>query len=163
VKQYTLRRQQLIKRPLPEVFAFFESPENLARITPASMGFEILTPKPIRMQTGSILDYTIRLFGFPVHWTTIIAAYNPPRSFSDVALKSPYSFWHHTHTFEEVEDGTLMTDEVRYALPFGPLGRVAHSLWIEGQLERIFDFRAETIRRLMDPPDRGDATQERRE
>ena len=161
MKVYTLKREQLINRPRRKVFAFFERPENLERITPASLGFEILTPKPILMQTGMVLDYTIRLFGIPVRWTTVITGYNPPKGFSDVALRSPYGFWHHTHTFAEVDGGTLMTDEVRYALPLGPVGRLANSLWVKRQLERIFDFRAEAIRKLIDSPDRVDETKEK--
>ena len=161
MKIYTLKREQLIDRPRREVFAFFERPENLERITPASMGFEILTPRPILMQTGTVLDYTIRLFGLPLRWTTVITAYNPPHSFADVALHSPYSFWHHTHTFAEVDGGTLMTDEVRYALPLGPVGRLANSHWVKRQLERIFDFRAEAIRKLIDSPGRVDETKEK--
>lgn len=154
MKFYTLTREQLINRPREDVFAFFARPENLERITPATMGFEILTPKPILMQTGAVLDYTIRLFGFPLRWTTVITGYHPPHSFSNVALKSPYSSWHHTHTFAETDSGTLMTDDVRYALPLGPLGRLVNSLWVKRQLEHIFDFRAEAIRKLMDSPDR---------
>jgi ligand-binding SRPBCC domain-containing protein len=161
VKKYTLKREQLINRPRREVFAFFERPENLERITPSSMGFDILTPRPILMQTGTVLDYTIRLFGIPVRWTTVITGYNPPRGFSDVALRGPYSFWHHTHTFAEVDGGTLMTDEVSYALPLGPVGRLVNSLWVKRQLKRIFDFRAEAIRKLIDSPERVDETKEK--
>jgi ligand-binding SRPBCC domain-containing protein len=151
MKIYTLKRQLMIKRPIDEVFRFFEKPENLSRITPDGIGFEILTPRPISMHVGAVLDYTIRVIGIPVHWTTLIADYDPPRRFADVALRSPYSLWHHTHTFEETLDGTLMTDEVRYALPFGPLGRLVHSLWVQGQLERIFDYREAAIHRLLEP------------
>jgi ligand-binding SRPBCC domain-containing protein len=149
LKIYTLKREQLIKRPRLEVFEFFEEPESLERITPPSVGFEILTPRPILMQAGTVLDYTIRLFGLPVRWTTMITGYNPPHSFSDVALKGPYSFWHHTHTFVEAEGGTMMVDEVRYVLPLGPIGQLVHTLWVNRQLKRIFDYRARVIHELL--------------
>jgi ligand-binding SRPBCC domain-containing protein len=150
VKVYTLRRQQLIRRPIDEVFRFFEEPGNLTTITPRSVGFEILTPPPILMHSGTVLDYTIKIMGIPVRWTTLITDYEPPHRFADVALRSPYSLWHHTHTFIETEGSTLMTDEVRYALPFWALGRLVHSLWVRGQLQHIFDYRETVIRRLLE-------------
>jgi len=150
MRLYTLKREQIIKRPRAEVFRFFEQPENLERITPRSVGFEILTPRPISMQTGTVLDYTIRLLGIPVRWTTVITVHEPPNRFADVALKGPYSFWHHTHTFEELGNDTLMIDEVRYALPFGFLGRMVRALWVRRQLKHIFDYRADVIRELLE-------------
>lgn len=159
MKIYTLRRQQKINRPRHEVFEFFEKPENLERITPLSVGFRILTPRPIKMKAGTVLDYTIKVLGLPVRWTTLISEYEPPARFADVALKGPYSFWHHTHTFEEVDGQTIMTDEVRYALPFGLLGRLVRSLWVKGQLDYIFDYRAGIIEEMMPgQPAEGDKT-----
>lgn len=138
---HTLERSQVIPRPLREVFAFFASPENLAKITPGTVGFEILTPSPIVMQTGAVIDYTIRVFGIRQHWTTLITDYTPPHGFVDVQLKGPYRFWHHTHRFEEVAEGTRVIDRVRYVLPFGPLGRLVHAAFVRRQLDGIFDFR----------------------
>lgn len=153
MKCYTLKRRQVIARPLQEVFSFFAQPENLAKITPDTVGFHMLTPLPIVMQSGIVLDYTIRVLGIPVRWTTLITAYDPPHRFCDVAIRGPYSFWHHTHTFEETDEGTLMTDEVRYALPFGIAGRIVHRLWVKRQLDHIFDFRARVIRQMLEADD----------
>ncbi|MBN1211846.1 MAG: SRPBCC family protein [candidate division Zixibacteria bacterium] len=140
-----LERTQLVKKPLEEVFAFFERPENLSKITPSSLGFEILTPEPIAMQTGAIIDYTVKPLGTRLHWRTLITNYEPPYKFVDVQLKGPYKFWHHTHTFEQTVEGTLITDRVRYILPFGFLGRLAHGLLVKRQLEYIFDYRRRII------------------
>jgi len=155
MKVYTLHRRQLIRRPRTEVFRFFERPENLERITPSSLGFHILTPSPIPMHPGAVLDYTIYVLGIPVRWTTLIGEYDPPRSFCDIAIRGPYSFWHHTHTFDETAEGTHMTDEVRYALPFGPLGRFVHSFWVSRQLKMVFDYRAQKIAELFGFSDDG--------
>ena len=93
---YTLRRQQLIPGSQAEVFRFFECPENLELITPTSVGFTMLTPSPIAMHAGAVLDYTIRVLGMTVRWTTLISSYDPPARFVDVALRGPYQFWHHS-------------------------------------------------------------------
>ena len=153
MKIYILKREQLIARPRREVFAFFENPENLGKITPASVGFNILTPRPIRMKTGTVLDYTIHLLGISVRWTTLISEYNPPYRFRDVAIRGPYSFWHHTHTFEEAKGGTIMTDEVYYALPFGIFGRMAHFFCVRRQLNYIFDYRSRIIKEIFEGAD----------
>jgi ligand-binding SRPBCC domain-containing protein len=142
------RRVQILPGSPAEVFRFFETPENLARLTPPSLGFEILTPSPIVMRAGALIDYCVRPLGFPQRWTTLIESYDPPRRFTDVQLRGPYSFWHHTHTFEVAEGGTRMTDEVRYVLPFGPFGAPA-APWVAWQLDRIFDFRARTVAALL--------------
>jgi hypothetical protein len=138
----------IVISPIEEVFAFFERPENLSRITPDSLGFHILTPSPIAMGVGTVIDYTIKILGLRRHWTTLIAEYDRPRKFVDIQLKGPYTFWHHTHTFEPADGGTRIIDEVRYIVPFGPLGRIANALIIRRQLERIFAFRERVMENM---------------
>jgi uncharacterized protein len=145
MKIYTLKREQLVNRSPDEVFNFFEQPEKLAEITPLSLGFSIITPSPITMKTGALIDYTIRIMGIRWHWRTIISTYDPPHKFIDEQLMGPYAFWHHTHAFKQVKDGTLISDEVRYAIPLGILGRLAQALFVKRQLEHIFDYRRKTI------------------
>ena len=145
MKLYTLSREQRVPYPLDEVFAFFAQPANLERITPPSLGFHILTPPPIAMREGGLIDYSLRVWGVSLHWRTLITAYEPPHRFVDEQIKGPYLFWHHTHTFREDDQGTVIGDTVRYVLPFGPLGRVAHAVYVRRDLERIFDYRAEVI------------------
>ena len=142
---HTLIRRQFVPAPVAEVFEFFSRPENLAKITPEELGFVILTPSPIAMKTGAQIDYTIRVFGLRVRWTTLITAYEPGSSFVDEQLRGPYASWRHTHRFEEVPGGTMVHDEVRYALPFGLLGTLAHAMVVKRQLGSIFDHRSEVI------------------
>jgi len=142
---YVLERKQFLSVPLDAAFRFFDRPENLAEITPTELGFRILTPSPIAMKEGALIDYTIRVLGLPVRWTTLITSYDPPRGFVDQQLKGPYSFWHHTHAFRAVDGGTEMTDTVRYLLPFGPLGALVHSMGVRQKLERIFEHRSQVI------------------
>ena len=145
---YTLHYQQDVKKDIGEVFAFFEKPENLSALTPPSLGFSILTPPPLVMRAGLMIDYTIKLSGLPLRWTTCIADYDPPHQFIDLQLRGPYSYWHHTHRFSKLPEGTRIEDTVRYVLPFGILGRVAHALFVRRQLEQIFSFRREIIAEL---------------
>ncbi len=143
---HRISASQFIGRPIDEVFAFFSRPENLGRITPASMGFEFLTDDQ-DMRDGLEIDYRIRpLLGIPVTWRTRITEYQPPVRFRDLQLRGPYARWEHTHTFEEVPGGTIVRDEIEYAVSLGPLGDIVNRLAIRSELERIFRHRADTIR-----------------
>ena len=148
-RTYTLERTQLIPRPLREVFPFFSDAKNLEAITPAFLQFKILTPGPIAMQAGTLIDYRIRLLGIPMYWRTQIETFDPPLRFTDTQVRGPYRLWHHTHEFLETEAGTLMTDLVRYQMPCGPLGTLVHALWTRRTLERIFDYRFQKVAELL--------------
>jgi hypothetical protein len=145
---YRLERVQQIPRPLGEVFAFFSDATNLERITPGFLRFRILTPRPIPIAAGTLIDYELRLYGVPLRWRTRIESFEPGSSFSDVQLRGPYRRWVHRHEFREVPGGTQMRDVVDYELPFGPAGKLAHALFVRRSLERIFDHRRETIAAL---------------
>ncbi len=144
--------EQIVDRPLAEVFEFFSRPENLARITPPRLGFKILTPPPIEMKPGALIEYHIRVFGVRLHWVTLITEYEPPHRFVDLQKKGPYRLWHHTHTFKALDPRrTLITDEVQYALPFGPLGVMAGGLFVRRDIESIFEHRKRVIGELFGP------------
>ncbi len=142
---HTLKRKQSFAYPIGDVFRFFQSPENLARITPPWLSFRVLTPPPVEMKQGALIDYTIQWMGISVRWKTMITEYAPPYRFVDQQMRGPYSLWHHTHMFVEREDGTDMTDEVQYVLPLGVLGNLAHVFLVRRQLENIFSYRAKAI------------------
>ena len=142
MKVHLLQRTQDVPVPIAEVFPFFATPENLELITPPGLRMQILTPMPIEMCAGALFDYCVTTRGMPLRWTTLITQYDPPNMFVDVQLKGPYSFWHHTHRFEDLGGGrTRLTDEVRYVMPFGPLGALVHGLVVRGDLEKVFAFR----------------------
>jgi ligand-binding SRPBCC domain-containing protein len=149
MKLHVLERSQRLPRPPDEVFPFFADALNLERITPPWLGFRVVTPGPIEMGAGTRIDYRLRLHGVPLTWHTEIVLWDPPRRFVDVQLSGPYRLWHHTHRFEAVGDGTVMTDIVRYGLARGPLGALAHAVLVRRDLERIFDFRHRAVARLI--------------
>jgi hypothetical protein len=145
-----LERTLRVERPVDEVFAFFADAANLEAITPAFLRFRILTPMPVEMRVGARIDYALSLFGVPLRWRTRITGWEPGVRFVDEQESGPYASWRHTHEFEAEPGGaTTVRDLVEYAMPFGPLGRVAHALIVRRALDRIFDHRREAIQRLL--------------
>jgi ligand-binding SRPBCC domain-containing protein len=144
---FRLERTQRIPRPRDEVFSFFADAANLEAITPPFLRFHLLTPPPIEMRPGARIDYALSLFAIPFTWRTRIAVWEPGVRFVDEQEAGPYALWRHTHTFEDNGGATTMRDVVEYALPFGPLGRLAHTLLVRRTIERIFDHRRQAIAR----------------
>lgn len=149
-RAHRLVRTQSIPRPRESVFAFFADASNLEEITPPFLRFRILTPTPVEMRAGARIDYALSLFRIPLRWRTRIALWEPGVRFVDEQESGPYTAWRHAHEFESDGETTLMRDVVDYSLPFGPLGSLAHVLFVERTLGRIFDFRREAIRRRFD-------------
>jgi ligand-binding SRPBCC domain-containing protein len=148
---YQLEQEHLIARPRSEVFRFFSDAFNLERITPPFLRFKIITPAPIEMNPDTLIDYSLSLYGLGFKWRTRIESHTPDLAFIDVQDRGPYNLWHHTHTFEDVEGGTLMRDRIRYQLPFGLLGQLAHVLFVRRALTQIFEFRRTAIDHIMVP------------
>lgn len=147
--EHTLTRSLKLDLPRPEVFDFFADAGNLERITPPEINFNIVTPLPINVEQGTLIDYTLTLRGIPLKWRTEISVWDPPCRFVDQQLRGPYTQWIHSHIFTETDDGgTLIEDEVRYRLPLEPLGDIAHFL-VRSELDRIFDFRQEAVAAIL--------------
>jgi ligand-binding SRPBCC domain-containing protein len=143
---HLLERSQRIPAPPAEVFDFFAEARNLEEITPPWLHFRI-TQAPDPVQGGAEISYRLRLHGIPIRWVSRIEDWEPPHRFADTQISGPYRHWHHTHTVEADGEGVLMRDRVRYSLPLGPVGELAHRLLVRRDLDRIFDFRREAIER----------------
>jgi ligand-binding SRPBCC domain-containing protein len=145
---HTLEQSQRLPITLESAWEFFSSPRNLDEITPGDLGFRIVHLPGERMYEGQIITYQVKIApAIWVPWVTEIKAVDEGRSFVDEQRFGPYRFWHHRHTFEAVEGGVLMHDLVHYGLPFGPLGAIAHGVFVREKLRRIFGFRKEELAR----------------
>lgn len=146
---HTIRTSQHIDRSLAEVFDFFSRPENLARLTPRGLGFELRSTDR-QMRPGLVIEYRIRpLLNLPMGWTSVISEYAPGSRFVDVLLRGPYRSWRHVHRFSEEAGGTRVDDEVTYSLPLGMLGDAAHAFVVRPGLQQIFGFRRAAMQRLL--------------
>ena len=147
--EHSLKRTLEIDLPISQVFDFFADSGNLERITPPELNFHIVTPQPISIEKGTLIDYKLRLRGLPIKWRTEISVWEPPFRFIDQQLSGPYKQWIHTHTFNELsQNKTHIKDEVRYRLPLEPLGDVVHFV-VRRELAYIFDYRQQAVMRLL--------------
>lgn len=141
----TLEVEQWLPRPRDEVFPFFADAFNLERITPPLLRFRVASTPPIEMRQGTLIDYRLRIHGFPVRWRSEITVWEPPHRFVDEQRRGPYRQWWHEHSFEERDRGTLCRDVVRYAAPGGTL---VHRLLVEPDVRKIFEFRRAELARI---------------
>jgi len=150
VRERILRREQVLEVPIGEAFDFFSRAENLQAITPPLLRFRITSQTSAEIGAGTLIAYRLRVHALPVRWLTRIEEWDPPHGFVDRQISGPYALWHHTHCFEELgPDRTRMTDVVRYGHRFGPLGTLAEHLLVRRDLDRIFDYRRDSIPRLL--------------
>jgi ligand-binding SRPBCC domain-containing protein len=146
---YQISTDLTLPRPLDEVFEFFADASNLEAITPPELKFRIVTPMPIEMRTGALIEYRLSLFGIPFSWLTEISVWEEGRRFVDRQISGPFRVWHHEHCFQAIDERTSrITDSVHYSLPLPPVGRLVHPI-VRPQLNRIFSYRSERVRELL--------------
>jgi ligand-binding SRPBCC domain-containing protein len=145
---YEYYSEMKIDAPIDEVFDFFSQAANLEKITPPWLKFKILTSEPIKMEVGTLIDYRLSLYGFPVNWKTKITHWDPPHRFIDSQLKGPYKQWIHEHSFSEVEGGCLMKDRVEYQIHGWIVNSLINYLFVRKDIEKFFSFRKIIIEAL---------------
>lgn len=143
MRVHEFRSEVWLPRSRDEIFTFFSDASNLDVITPPWLHFRTTTPAPIETRSGALIDYEIRLRGFPIRWRTKITVWEPPTRFVDQQIRGPYRKWIHEHTFEERDGGTLVRDRVQYAVPFDFL---VHRWLVRPDIQRIFTYRTAKLR-----------------
>lgn len=142
MRTFRFTTSQTLPAPLDEVFEFFADPRNLERITPPWIAFRIVTPEPIEMVEGALIDYRLRIKGVPTRWRTEITEWDPPHRFVDTQLRGPYRKWVHTHTFRADGANTAVADDIEYAVPGGS---IVERLFVRNDVRRIFAFRRKVL------------------
>lgn len=148
-KLFKLESKQFLPITLEEAWDFFSSPDNLKKITPDHMGFFITSENQGKMYPGMLITYIVTpLLGIKMRWCTEITQVEEKKYFIDEQRFGPYKMWHHQHHFKEVAGGVEMTDIVHYGIPLGILGQLANKLFVRNQLEEIFEYRAQAVKKI---------------
>lgn len=148
MKTFRLKTQLWLPHARDKIFDFFADPRNLDRLTPAWLKFRIAKPDTTKIVRGAILDYRLRIHGLPIHWQSEISAWEPPNRFIDRQIKGPYSLWIHLHYFEDSDGGTIVGDDVEYAVPGGT---IVQKLLVAPDLDRVFEYRHYVLDKLFNP------------
>lgn len=142
---YVLETELFVPLAIERVFDFFADARNLQRITPPFLRFIVLTPSPIDLKAGTLIDYRLRVRGIPLKWQSEISVWQPPHRFVDEQRRGPYRYWHHEHIFKSVEGGTLVRDEVTYETPGGA---IVNACLVAPDLRRVFEYRSQTLKTI---------------
>jgi ligand-binding SRPBCC domain-containing protein len=146
MKVHSLNHKQWLPIPVQETWAFFSSPRNLEEMMPSSRGFKIVSLPSESLYEGEIIEYSVKVFpGVWIPWISEVKALKEGESFVDDQISGPFKFWHHRHSFEEKDGGTLVRDLIHYSVGFGPLGEIARQLVVKNQLEEMFEHRRVTL------------------
>jgi len=144
-----IRTIQQIPASIKEVWGFFSDPEKLKEITPPYLDFQIITSVPDKLETGQVIRYRIRpIFRIRMLWETEITLVKDRIKFIDTQRKGPYKLWRHQHLFKEINGGVMMQDIVDYEVPYGFFGRLLNRLFVNRDVNRIFDFRERKIEEI---------------
>jgi ligand-binding SRPBCC domain-containing protein len=140
---YQFTKTQKIPASTDEIWDFISSPQNLKEITPSYMGFTVTNNiGNQKMYEGMIITYKVKpVLGIAIDWMTEITHVKEGVYFVDEQRSGPYKLWHHEHKIEPIDGGTLMTDIVTYIPPFGIIGAIANTLFINKKLQDIFNYR----------------------
>lgn len=145
--QYTSKQELAIS--MEQAWTFLSDPKNLKRITPDYMGFDIISGAERKMFPGQIIQYHLTpILGIPFRWVTEITHVQEGEFFVDEQRFGPYTFWHHKHFINKTENGVVMEDIVDYKLPLGPLGWLAHVLFVRAKVKQIFDYREKALNEI---------------
>ncbi len=149
MSEQLLVREQRVALPIEQTFEIYADAFNLELITPPFLRFRVVSPAPVLMGVGTLIEYRLRLHGIPVRWLTRIEEWDPPHRFVDRQVSGPYALWRHSHEFEADGDATVIRDRVRYEIGFGPLGSLALRLLVRRDVGGIFDHRRAAISELV--------------
>ena len=157
MKTRTLDAKMWLPLGIDQVFAFFSDAHNLDALTPAVLRFQTLTPRPIDMHVGTLIDHKLRVHALPIRWQSEITVWNPPHQFVDEQRRGPYKRWRHVHDFVACEGGTSILDHVEYAAPGWICEPLLHRWLVGPDLRAVFTYRQQKIRELLAPQSLGGA------
>jgi ligand-binding SRPBCC domain-containing protein len=121
-RTFTLRDEIEVHAPIERCFFLSTSVELVQRE---------LRMRPVRGRTSGLVvsDDIVRWqgwqLGLPTIHESLIEPYTPPLFFRDRMIAGRFATFEHDHNFVECGNGaTLISDELRFTMPFGKLGEL---------------------------------------
>lgn len=149
----TFIKESRIAAPPDRVFAFHESPGALERLTPPWEKVEVVEGGA-SIRPGSRVVLRTKLGPISLRWVAEHTEYDPPHLFADRQVSGPFASWYHRHRMlDDGQGGTILRDEVDYMIPFGLLGRTFGRGMVATKLRRMFDYRHEVTKKIVEAGD----------
>ena len=137
--------EQWLPLPVESVFAYLTDARNLEKITPPEYGLKVNQVSTVRLREGSTIDYELKCYGHTVACRTLVLDWLENQRYSSTQQRGPFRFWFHTHRFERLGGGTLISDRVIYRCRGGILGSLAAQGSVSKRLAKIFSFRRRRV------------------
>ncbi len=146
---YRIERKQRLPGSIEEIWKFFSFPDNLKKISPPALGFNIVSGLEGPIYVGMVVTYTVNsVFSIPFTWVTEITQVEDKKLFVDRQRSGPYAYWNHQHYFNVIPNGVEMIDILEYKMPLGVLGSLVHPFLVKDKIESIFEYRREKLEEL---------------
>jgi ligand-binding SRPBCC domain-containing protein len=156
----TLEFAITVVAPLEKVWAFYQDvTTSLPALTAPEEGLVIeLADVPVHAGSKIVLNVN-GPFG-RVRWVAKIVQNQPPHAvvfgeearFVDEQETGPFKSWRHEHEFERADEkSTRVVDRITYRVGLGPIGWIADAVFVRPKLRRLFRYRHDQLRRLLEP------------
>ncbi len=143
-------KESRIAAPPGVVFAFHESPGAFEALIPPWENVRVVDP-PNSLKPGTRVVLKTKVGPFPVTWVAEHTEYVQGKLFADRQVRGPFAYWFHRHRFlDDGQGGTILRDEVDYRPPLGKLGDLLGARFLESKLKKMFDYRHEATRKILE-------------
>ncbi|WP_417325489.1 SRPBCC family protein [Halarcobacter sp.] len=146
MKKY--EKTSFIDCTLEELFDFHLDVNNLKAITPDNIQITFLEENFTPKEKGVLKIKTVKNF-LPIRWEVKIEKLQRPNILVDLALKSPFKYWKHSHVFTKKGNMCELRDVIEYELPFGKLGEL-FDFFIKKELDSMFTYRHNKTKKLLE-------------
>ncbi|MGP0069187.1 MAG: SRPBCC family protein [Isosphaeraceae bacterium] len=146
-------KESRIAAPPGVVFAFHESPGAFQQLAPPWERVKVVEGGD-SLKPGSRVVLSVPLGLLRLRWIAEHTEYEPGRLFADRQVEGPFASWYHRHLFlDDGQGGTLLRDEVEFEPPMGMVGRLLAGNLLESKLQRMFDYRHQITRKIVEAGD----------
>lgn len=114
--------------------------------------FEAQKILPVRGKTSGVMDMSDHIlwrgkFGNKTRQFFLdITRFERPEFFREEMRKDFFEFFYHDHFFREIDNGTIMIDQIEYQLPSGLMNKLVNAPCADKAIKRLLKERNDLIK-----------------
>lgn len=144
----TIKLSTTIKAPINKVFDLARNIDIHKLSTSKSKETAIDGVVSGLINKGETVTWRGKHFGIYLKHRSIIPEMEIPTYFVDEMLEGRFKKFKHTHTFQEINGGTIMTDKIEYETPFGLVGKLFDTTILKKHLTHFIKERNDFMKQL---------------